>query len=172
MKSKIIFICFLMLLLVACGNKANGEIQEETKETMDEQSVVGSGNQTMASYSDGPTDFADLVEGSDCIVIATVEETWQISMLNHSSRLSVTKVIKGDVDASITMWQVAGDNNVNVGDKCILFLRTQNEAKQIYAPKGGGVGVMKYNDSPSDARIGYPIIDEKEFREWIEKVTK
>ena len=126
--------------------------------------------QVFANYTDGSQNFADLMEEANYIVKAPVTSTSKKSAVTQTSTLAVTEAYKGNVSGEITLYQMAGDNNVLSGTEYILFMNKQypnDSASNVFYSCGGGQGVMRMDSESKKIFVNSEILLGQDISDWL-----
>ena len=96
-----------------------------------------------ATYMDRAETFEELESTAGFIVRATVESV-ETRTAGQVATLAVSEVFKGNVQQSCLLYQMSGDDNVEIGKEYILFMNEQtgDAAQNDYYPVAGGRGVV------------------------------
>ena len=127
--------------------------------------------QVFANYTDSSGTFSELMEEANYIVKATVTSTYKKSVVTQTSTLTVTEVYKGDMPEEITLYQMAGDNNVINGNEYILFINKQNVDdvnSNVFYSCGGGQGVMRIDAEDKKIIVNSEILLGEDISVWLE----
>lgn len=140
--------------------------------SLSELSHSSEGTNVSATYNDAASNFLQLEESAGYIVRASVVSTNMKSSVAQEAVLAVNVTYKGSVSDSITLYQIATDNPVEVGKEYILFLNPQwpeNLDSQVYYPVGGGIGSLEIEPSTMHIYVDGERIMGDDLHTWVEE---
>lgn len=167
MKKVIILLSVAIILsFSACGFKT----ATSSANTQDRNHQVNNHSEVSASYCDSVQNFEQLENIANYIVRVYVVSTNMKSEFAQEATLKVLNTYKGVTTEEITLYQLASDNVVQQGNEYILFLNPQEPDEtnsQIYYPVGGGIGVLRIDETTKEIFVCDNRLLDPELNTWI-----
>lgn len=169
----IMTIIILVFVFSACNNtntKTTNDNNHSKTATSNEDTNISTEYKIFSSYSDAARNFNELKDTSSFVVRGYVLSANQKSKFAQEATIKVTGTYKGKTSTEITLYQNLGDNLVEKDNEYILFLNEQepeNPNSQIYYPVGGGIGVLKIDESAKEIFTSDDRIIDSDMKAWV-----
>lgn len=129
------------------------------------------GSNISACYSFGANNFRELDKHTPYIARAETVSI-DIRRVGQVATLKVTEVYRGEVEDEILLYQMLGDNNVEVGKEYILFMDRQYSDTgpiQAFCTVSGPLGVMGFDAQGKKITVADSCLLDRNLERWAEK---
>lgn len=131
----------------------------------------GDADYVSASTIYGADTFSELLGQSQCVVIATVERTYQKSDVNWTSVLKTQKVLAGETAETFELWQLKGANNLQADKTYLLLLReqeTSNPELEVFYSPGNSQGVFLLDEAQCVLTAYSKKLVDADLKAWVQ----